>query len=77
VTLVSITSNEPDNSTGDGNTTHDIQDASFGTDDRNFKLRAERRGPGNGRVYTVIYEARDCSGNTRRREAIVTVPHNK
>jgi hypothetical protein len=77
VRLISITSNEPDNGTGDGNTTDDIQNAAVGTDDRNFHLRAERAGPRSGRVYTVIYEASDASGNTTRREATVTVPHNK
>ena len=41
VTLVSITSNEPDEGTGDGNQPNDIQDADFGTDDREFRLRAE------------------------------------
>jgi hypothetical protein len=55
VPLVDIESSEPENTTGDGNTTHDIQEAVRDTDDRAFKLRAERRGPGNGRVYTVTY----------------------
>jgi uncharacterized repeat protein (TIGR03803 family) len=56
VTLVSITSNEPDNGLGDGDTANDIQGASFGTNDRSFQLRAERAGRGPGRVYTVTYK---------------------
>jgi len=75
VRLVSITSNEPDNGGGDGNTTDDIQGASFGTDDRQFLLRSERSGKGSGRVYTVTYSATDASGNTTVAQATVTVPH--
>lgn len=73
VRLISITSNEPDNGVGDGNTSDDIQEAELGTDDRSFLLRSERSGPGDGRVYTITYEASDASGNTTVREATVTV----
>jgi len=76
VKLLSITSNEPDNGRGDGNTTGDIQGAAFGTDDRQFQLRAERSGTGTGRIYTVTYEARDASNNATVKQAVVTVPHN-
>jgi len=77
VILDSITSNEPDNSIGDGNTTDDIQDAEVGTDDRMFLLRAERQGPCTGRVYTAIYEAMDASGNTSVGSVQVSVPHDQ
>lgn len=77
VKLVSITSNEPDDALGDGNTDADIQSAAFGTDDRSFELRAERQGGGSGRVYTISYEAMDASGNTTLGQATVTVPHSK
>jgi hypothetical protein len=77
VRLVSGTSSEPDNGKGDGNTSGDIVGATIGTDDREFELRAERSGGGVGRVYTVTYEARDASGNTTRRTATVTVPHDQ
>jgi hypothetical protein len=76
IRLVSITSNEPDDGVGDGNTSGDIQEAAFGTDDRSFLLRAERSGPGTGRVYTITYEAADASGNTTVSQATVTVPHD-
>jgi len=75
--LVSITSNEPDNGLGDGDTTGDIQGAVIGTDDRTFLLRSERSGPGGGRVYTVTYQASDASGNTTTKQAFVSVPKNQ
>lgn len=76
VTLVSITSNEPDNGQGDGNNTNDIQEAAIGTDDRNFLLRSERSGHGSGRVYTITYSATDSSGNQTSATVEVQVPHN-
>jgi hypothetical protein len=76
VKLVSIVSNEPANGKGDGNTSPDIAGASYGTDDRSFQLRAERSGPGSGRVYTVTYEGDDASGNSSQQGAAVVVPHS-
>jgi hypothetical protein len=76
IRLISITSNEPDNGLGDGDTPRDIQGAAFGTDDRQFQLRAERSGLGQGRIYTITYEAADDSGNVTVRQATVTVPRN-
>jgi hypothetical protein len=75
--LVSITSNEPANGQGDGNTEPDWSDADFGTDDRSFFLRAERQGGGDGRVYTITYEAEDGSGNVTVAETEVTVGHDR
>ncbi len=77
VELVSITSNEPDNGLGDGDTPNDIQNASVGTDDRAFSLRAERAGSGSGRIYTVTYRAKDHSGNASLTTAQVKVPHSR
>jgi hypothetical protein len=77
VKLISITSNEPDNGLGDGDTAGDIQQAGFGTDDRTFMLRAERSGKGNGRIYTVTYQATDASGNTTTKTATVIVPKSQ
>lgn len=75
IKLLSIVSNEPDNGLGDGDQPQDVQGAAFGTDDRTFQLRSERSGKGNGRIYTITYEARDDSGNATVRQATVTVPH--
>lgn len=75
VRLVKIESNEPDNGLGDGDTANDIQGIS--ADGRTFKLRAERSGLGNGRIYTVTYEAKDGSGNTTTKTATVTVPKSQ
>lgn len=73
VQLVSVTSSEPDNGTGDGNTAGDIQGASIGTDDRSFSLRAERAGGGGDRVYTIVYRATDHAGNASTATALVRV----
>jgi hypothetical protein len=73
VKLVSVTSSEPDNGLGDGDTVNDIVINSDGT----ISLRAERSGAGSGRVYTVTYQATDVAGNTSIASATVTVPHNK
>jgi len=70
VTLVSVTSNEPDNGEDDGNTVNDI----VIVDDDTFRLRAERSGLGIGRVYTITYEATDACGNVTTETATVTVP---
>lgn len=74
--LTSITSNEPDNGLGDGDTPNDIQGATYGTADVGFKLRAERSGKGSGRIYTVTYTVTDASGTTASATATVTVPHS-
>jgi hypothetical protein len=76
--LTSIVSDEPDDAigNGDGNTVDDIQ-AAIGTTVFAFKLRAERAGEGDGRVYTIKYTATDASGNSASATATVTVPHGK
>lgn len=73
VTLLSVTSNEPDNGQGDGDTADDI----VIVDNDTIKLRAERSGGGNGRVYTITYQATNTCGNTVTATTTVTVPHNK
>jgi hypothetical protein len=74
--LTSITSSEPDNDTGDGNTVDDIQDYNLGTADLCFSLRAERKGNGCGREYRIVYTATDFSGNTASMTVAVRVPHD-
>jgi hypothetical protein len=73
VTLVSVTSNEPDNGLGDGDTANDIVIVNNDT----IMLRAERSGDGNGRIYTITYQATNTCGATVTATATVTVPHNK
>jgi hypothetical protein len=72
--LTSITSDEPDNGTGDGDTPSDVQGAAFGTADTRFRLRAERSALGDGRTYTITYTAIDGSGNTAVAVLEVVVP---
>jgi len=74
VKLVSVTSNEPDNGSGDGNTANDIQGADIGTADEEILLRAERSGNGNGRIYTIVYKATDLAGNASTATITVKVP---
>jgi hypothetical protein len=70
VTLVSVTSNEPDNGDDDGNTINDI----VIVDNDTFRLRAERSGVGTGRIYTITYLATNTCGTTTTATATVTVP---
>jgi hypothetical protein len=83
VQLVSVTSNESEEAytydpafdmyTSEGHTDGDIQIVN----DFEIYLRAERSGEGDGRIYTITYEATDFSGNTASASATVTVPHNQ
>ncbi len=75
--LTSVTSDEPDNGNGDGDTVNDIQNAAIGTADLQFDLRAERAGNGDGRVYTATYTAADGSGNDVSDADTVVVPKSK
>jgi predicted extracellular nuclease len=70
VTLISATSNEPDNGEGDGNTVNDI----LIVDNDTLRLRAERSGSGAGRVYTITYQATNACGAVTTASATVTVP---
>jgi hypothetical protein len=75
--LTSITSDEPDNGLGDGDTANDIQGADFGTPDTEFFLRAERQGGQDGRTYTIVYTATDASFNTTESVVTVEVAHDQ
>ena len=74
VRIASVSSDEPDNSCGEGHTTHDIVIAA---DCKSVQLRAERKGNGNGRVYTITFKVIDASGNVSTATAKVTVPHSQ
>jgi hypothetical protein len=68
VCSVSVTSNEPVNGTGDGDTSPDW----VIVDSHHVQLRAERAAQGNGRVYTITVACPTASGKTT-----VSVPKNK
>ena len=84
----SVVSSEPDEATGDGNTTGDIRvtrpngtvllssraapSVPFNALTDRLELRAERAGGGD-RVYTIAVTATDASGNAATRTATVTV----
>ena len=70
--IVSVTSNEPVNGHGDGNTSPDWKI----TGDLTVDLRAERAGPGKGRIYTIKLEISDHAGNKVTRNLTVSVPHD-
>jgi len=69
---LSVTSNEPINGTGDGDTSPDweIVDATH------VRLRAERAGTGNGRIYTITLTSKDGCGNSSTATVPVVVAHN-
>jgi hypothetical protein len=71
VVITQVTSDEPDNGNGDGNTVNDIVIAA---DCRSVQLRSERAGPLNGRVYHVTLRVTDASGNSTTKVVLVTVP---
>jgi hypothetical protein len=68
--IVSVTSSEPDDGTGDGDTSGDVAFSPSA-----FCVRRERSGSGPGRVYTVTVEATDSFGNATRKAVRVRVPH--
>ena len=71
--ILSVTSNEPVNGPGDGDTNTDWEL----TGGLTLKLRAERSGTGSGRIYTVTVQCTDASGNTTTEAVTVTVPKSK
>jgi hypothetical protein len=70
--IVAVTSNEPVDATGDGKTSPDWEIVG----DLALKLRAERAGAGNGRVYTITVRCTDDSGNSSTKNVQVSVPHD-
>jgi hypothetical protein len=76
-TLQSVTSNEPLNTVGDGNTAADMLGWAIGTADQAGQFRAERNGTLRDRVYTLTYRAVDNAGNAATTSCTVTVPHDQ
>ncbi|MGH9751984.1 MAG: S8 family serine peptidase [Blastocatellia bacterium] len=74
VEIEKVTSDEPSNGLGDGNT---IDDIVIGPNCRSVQLRAERSGPGDGRVYTITLRVRDSGGAVTKADFEVSVPHSQ
>lgn len=72
--VTGISSNEPLNGTGDGNTEADW---AF-IDGTHVQLRAERAGNGTGRIYTITVRVKDAAGNYSDDATVtVSVPHDQ
>jgi hypothetical protein len=70
---LSITSNEPVNGTGDGDTAPDWEII----DAHHVRLRSERAGNGRGRIYTIKVTCTDSLGNSFTKNVTVTVPKSQ
>jgi len=70
---LSMSSNEPINGTGDGDTTPDWEIV----DAHHLRLRAERAGSGNGRIYTITITCTDSAGNSSSQSVTVRVPRDQ
>lgn len=73
-TIVSVTQDEPVDGLGDGDT---APDAVLGPASNQVKLRAERSGLGDGRVYRLLVLVEDEFGLTCRAFVRVGVPHDQ
>jgi hypothetical protein len=69
--IVSVTSSEPMNGQGDGDSAPDWQV----TGPLTLNLRAERSGQGGGRIYAITVACEDGSGNSSAVIVNVSVPH--
>ena len=69
---VAVFSDEDDLAPGSGNFSPDAKNIAAGT----LRLRAERSGSANGRVYLIVVKATDASNNISRKCAPVVVPHD-
>jgi hypothetical protein len=74
VYISQVTSDEVENSKGDGDTLNDIV---IGGDCKSVQLRVERDGGGNGRVYTIIFKVKDAANNVTTALARVYVPKSQ
>jgi photosystem II stability/assembly factor-like uncharacterized protein len=71
--VLTVTSSEPINGLGDGDTAPDWIVVS----DHLVKLRAERSGKGKGRTYTVTTTCTDASGNVTTKTSTLFIPANQ
>ena len=72
-TITCVTSDEPVNTRGDGNTDPDI----VIIDGDTVALRPERMGNGDGRVYQIHFQVTDGAGNVAQGVCPVGVPHSR
>jgi hypothetical protein len=70
---LNVSSNEPVDGAGDGDTAPDWQIV----DSHHLRLRAERAGTGDGRVYEIAITCSDAHTNASKQTVTVTVPKNK
>ena len=71
--IANVSSNEPVNGLGDGNTAPDW----VVTGNLTVDLRAERSGTGDGGIYTITVTCTDKCENSSTETVEVTVPHDK
>jgi hypothetical protein len=67
--VLTVSSNEPQNGLGDGDIDNDWQIL----DDHHIRLRAERGGNGNGRIYTISIKCASAGGDTTTKTVTVFV----
>jgi hypothetical protein len=72
-TVTGVSSNEPENGLGDGDTPNDW----VITGELSVQLRAERDARGTGRTYTVALRCTDAAGNAATSSTTVTVPKSQ
>jgi len=74
VPVVGVFADEDDeDQTGDGHHSPDAKNIGSGT----LRLRSERKGDADGRVYLMLAQGTDDSGNTGLQCCAVTVPHSQ
>lgn len=71
--VLSVSSNEPVNGTGDGDSAPDWEIV----DAHHVRLRSERAGNGTGRIYTITITCTDISGNSSTKDVKVLVPKSQ
>lgn len=74
LTVTTVTQDEPLNGVGDGNTN---PDAARATAPNQVLVRAERAGPGDGRVYRISFTGDDGKGGRCAGTVTVSVPHDQ
>jgi uncharacterized repeat protein (TIGR01451 family) len=72
ISTLDVSSNEPVNGTGDGDTSPDWEIV----DAHHVRLRAERAGNADGRIYTITITSTDSGGNKSIKSVTVAAPHN-